>query len=87
MEAVVGSTLIVVTAGGGGGGGGAVTVRVTLLLLTPWAEAMICTLPAVIPVAIPADAPSELTLLTVATPVLELAQTKAIPFITVPYWS
>jgi hypothetical protein len=64
-----------------------VTVNVTLLLLTPWAEAVIYAVPAVTPVASPVVAPSELTLLTVATVVLELAHTNTIPLITLPYWS
>ncbi len=76
-----------VTTGGGGGGGGAVTVKLTALLVTPCAEAVIWVEPAATPFASPVFLPSELMLLTVAALVLELAHANVTPVITLLYWS
>ena len=84
MEEFAETTLMVVTVGGGGGGGGAVTVRVAIVL-TPFAQALICVDPAAKPVAIPSVSPSEFTAVTDATIVLELYQAKVIPVITLLY--
>ena len=78
-------TLIVVTTGGGGGGGGEVTVKATVLLVMPCAEAVICVEPAAVPFAKPALTPSELMLLKVAAFVLELDHANVIPLMALPY--
>ncbi len=75
---------MVVTVGGGGGGGGAVTVRVAVML-TPFADALICVDPAAKPVAIPSVSPSEFIAVTDAADVLELYQSKVMPVITLLY--
>ena len=54
--------------------GGRLTVRVMALLWTPWAEALIWEVPTDTPLASPAE-------FTVATLVLELAQTNVRPLI------
>jgi len=61
--------------------GAAVTVSVSGGLVTPWAAAVICVVPAATPLARPVDA------LMVATPVELLAQVKAMPLMVLPLLS